>query len=68
MKGRGAGYDSQRAEGGEAGNDVLADPFSEVVLLGIAAHVLEGQDRYPSGPTGFSVGLVLGGGCRPHGG
>jgi hypothetical protein len=56
---RGAGDDSQGSEGGQPRDDILGDSLREVVLLGVAAHVLERQHRYPGRPPGLCIGWVF---------
>ena len=40
-----AGDDEELRQLRQSGDDVFRDPVSEIVLLRIAAHILEGQDR-----------------------
>jgi hypothetical protein len=40
-----AGDDEQPADAGEPGDQVLGDAVGKVLLLGIAAHIDEWQDR-----------------------
>ena len=44
-EGRIAGYDEQPADAGERGDDLLDHAVDEIFLLGIAAHIGEGQHR-----------------------
>jgi hypothetical protein len=41
-----AGDDEQCLETGQCGDDLLNHPISKILLLGITAHILEGQDCY----------------------
>ena len=44
-EGRVPGDDHQVLKAGQLGDEVLGDPVGEVLLLRIARHVVEGQDR-----------------------
>jgi hypothetical protein len=64
-EGRVAGDDEQARDFGDVGDDVFGDAVGEVLLLGIAAHVGEGQHRDRGLARRRALGL--GGGARCSG-